>query len=327
MRCTTTTKGSFDLSAYSWANPAVVRQRAEQNYARMVINLKQHHAKEDWDNVRCEAELRRQIFTDALAIMHGRTVYEAVKVFQSGIIKPLAAFKSIGANPNTRKLDVDLDLDNYAFFGFCRVGTLANVLFVFSTHLLNHPDFFVTAEDLSAYTDLDSYEEMLVGLRKEVHPLSVSPKLKEELDKYTKSIIPGDKYINLLSLLSVLEFYTFEDSIKMLLRGNTHYGNPGEKTQGIKCNCHSDKFSGEHFYCAEGKIFGGTNLSLLQEILVDHPSTKEELISCGLPADLIVVLRDFCDSYEERFRLRITNFAEATSPKIHGMMPWINIPS
>ena len=322
----TVTKGRFDFSGYRWGNPQVVRKRAQQNYRRMIRNLKTHHSIEDWAAVKHEAQQRRQIFSNALVVMHGRRVHGATNVYRS---EKIQSFAKIGnarsTHYNTRSLDIDLGLNQYTFFSFRHYAEFGKVTFVFSNRLLKHPDFFVTAHDICGYIDMYIYDSIISELPKGTHPLSSSSQLKEKIDLFMQSIIPGNKYLDLLSLLSVLEFYTFEDSVKMLLRGATHDGNYKVKTMGVKCGCHSEHLIAEHFHGAEGKMFGETDLSLVEEIIVNHPRTKEKLIARGLPADLIIVIRNITDAYEERFRLNINRFAKVGKPMIRGMTRWDTI--
>lgn len=317
-------RGHVDFKEYKWGNPQLVRERARANYQRIVEHLKTFHQREDWAVVRTEAAIRRNIFADALVVVHGRTVDQAANIYHEGRIRPLASFgdleiQGLGHN-HTRALDLDLELHQYSFFSFRFDPSFGEVYFVFSNKLCDNQNFFVTPDDISAFIDCDSYDGAMRSSGSGTHQLSSFLKMQGTLNGFMNKIISGADYIDLLSILSVLEFKTFEDSVKYFLRGGTHYG---ASLAGVKCGCLWDIGALSHY--AEGKIFGGTDLALLEEIVVNHPNTKERLIARGLPADLIIVLWDTCDSYEERFRLQKTSFREIGQPQIRGMIPWSEI--
>lgn len=311
---------------YSWHNPQAIRKIALNNYDRIIEQLKIQHKKE-WHDAQNEISSRREIFNNSLSLIHGRNEDQVVTIFNAGKLRPLASFSakersSIGHN-HTRSLDVAMGLDQYVFLSFNFNYSFGETFFAFSNKLLGHPDFFVTPEDISAYVDMDTCESFLRGPASEDPKNSFPLYLKNKLDKYMEEIIPGSNYIELLSILSVLHFQTFEDSVKFLLRGSTHYG-IRNATQGIKCDCISSYFTGSYFYGAEGKMFGDVCLSHLKEI-VSRPYDKEKLIANGLPLDIITGIHQPTDTYEEMFRLGIPNFRDVGKPKLSGMMPWSHI--
>ena len=328
MRSTAVGRAAFNLTEYKWGNPQVVRQRAERNYARIVARIQATHQRAGWEAIEREARLRKPVITHALPVMHNRTEEGAVRVYQQGKILPSALVgmaKRFGTG-HTRSLDKDLELDRYVFTSFRRDVSFGPVVFVLSNRVLERPDSFVTADDISSFMDMDSYDEVLRSKGEGIHSLSSWPGLEKKLAAYSAGVIPGARFIDLLSLVSVTEFSTFEDFVKMLLRGATHYG---LSTAGMRCYClneQSEEYrTGHYLNSAEGKFFGELDLTLLEEILVDHPITKEELIARGLPADLITVVNDIIDSQEERFRLDKNRFSTVYKPQVRGMMRWAEL--